>query len=114
MSENPPARNIGLDVKPPTSSCSDPRCPFHGNLKVRGRVMEGVVVSDRMQKTVTVAIERLHYVPKYERYERRTSKIHAHNPPCINAKVGDRVKIAECRRLSKTKAFVVVEKSEVK
>ncbi|MBN1455027.1 MAG: 30S ribosomal protein S17, partial [Methanomicrobia archaeon] len=41
---------------------------------------------------------------------KRQSKIHAHNPPCINAKVGDIVKIAECRPLSKTKSFVVVEK----
>lgn len=72
--------------------------------------MEGVVVSDKMQKTVTVKLEYAHKVPKYERYERRTSKIHAHNPPCINARIGDRVKIAECRRLSKTKAFVVVQK----
>lgn len=90
--------------------CDDPRCPRHGQLSVRGRVLEGVVVSDRMMKTVTVQIERLHYIPKYERYERRTSKIHAHNPPCINAKVGDKVRIMECRRLSKTKSFVVVEK----
>jgi small subunit ribosomal protein S17 len=104
------AKDIGLDVKPPDGICTDPRCPFHGGLKVRGRVLEGIVVSDRMQKTVTVAIERFHYVPKYERYERRTSKLHAHNPPCIGARVGDKVKIAECRRLSKTKAFVVIEK----
>lgn len=90
--------------------CNDPRCPVHGQLSTRGRVLEGIVVSDKMMKTVTVQVERLHYVPKYERYERRTSKIHAHNPPCINAKVGDRVKIMECRRLSKTKSFVVVEK----
>ncbi|MEM1689167.1 MAG: 30S ribosomal protein S17 [Candidatus Hadarchaeales archaeon] len=90
--------------------CNDPKCPLHGQLSVRGRVLEGIVVSDRMMKTVTVQIERLHYVPKYERYERRTSKIHAHNPPCINAKIGDRVRIMECRRLSKTKSFVVVEK----
>ncbi|MEM2250672.1 MAG: 30S ribosomal protein S17 [Candidatus Hadarchaeales archaeon] len=90
--------------------CNDPKCPLHGRLSVRGRVLEGIVVSDRMMKTVTVQIERLHYVPKYERYERRTSKIHAHNPPCINAKIGDRVRIMECRRLSKTKSFVVVEK----
>lgn len=90
--------------------CDDPKCPFHGQLSVRGRVLEGIVVSDRMMKTITVQIERFHFIPKYERYERRTSKIHAHNPPCINAKVGDKVKIMECRRLSKTKSFVVVEK----
>jgi small subunit ribosomal protein S17 len=46
---------------------------------------------------------------KYERFEKRQSKIHAHNPPCLEAKAGDRVKIAECRPLSKTKSYVVVE-----
>ncbi|MBC7110345.1 MAG: 30S ribosomal protein S17, partial [Archaeoglobi archaeon] len=40
---------------------------------------------------------------------KKRSKLHAHNPPCINARVGDVVKIAECRPLSKTKHFVVVE-----
>jgi len=48
-------------------------------------------------------------VKKYNRYEKRLSKFHAHNPPCIHAKVGDIVTIAECRPLSKTKNFVVVE-----
>jgi small subunit ribosomal protein S17 len=61
---------------------------------------------------VVVEREYLHYVPKYMRYERRRSRIHAHNPPCINAKVGDRVKIAECRPISKTVSFVVIEKRE--
>ncbi|MEM0358958.1 MAG: 30S ribosomal protein S17 [Hadesarchaea archaeon] len=101
-----------LGVKPPEKSCSDPRCPFHGSLSVRGKVLEGTVVSDKRAKTVTVEIPRVQKVRKYERFEKRTSKIHAHNPPCINARMGDRVKIAECRRLSKTKAFVVIEKME--
>jgi small subunit ribosomal protein S17 len=91
-------------------ACSDPKCPFHGNLSVRGRVLEGVVTSDKMDRTVTVDLERVHYVGRYERYERRTSKIHAHNPPCIEARLGDRVRIMECRRLSKTKSFVVVQR----
>ena len=43
---------------------------------------------------------------------RMNSRITAHNPPCIDAKTGDKVKIAECRPLSKTKNFVVVEKEE--
>ncbi|MEM2460904.1 MAG: 30S ribosomal protein S17, partial [Candidatus Hadarchaeales archaeon] len=89
-----------LGVKPPEKSCSDPRCPFHGSLSVRGKVLEGTVVSDKRAKTVTVEIPRVQKVRKYERFEKRTSKIHAHNPPCINARMGDRVKIAECRRLS--------------
>ncbi len=99
-----------LGRKAPESPCSDPRCPFHGNLSVRGGVLEGIVVSDKRSKTVTVEIPRVHRVEKYERFEKRTSRIHAHNPPCISARAGERVKIAECRRLSKTKAFVVIGK----
>jgi len=103
-------RDIGIDVKPPEKECDDPYCPFHGNLPVRGQMFVGKVVSDRMQKTVTIEIERWYYVKKYERYEKRRSKIHAHNPPCINAKRGDIVRIMECRPISKTVSFVVIEK----
>jgi small subunit ribosomal protein S17 len=52
----------------------------------------------------------MHYVPKYERYEKRTSTFGAHCPPCIKTKVGDRVRIAECRPLSKMVSFVTIEK----
>ncbi len=100
----------GLGIEPPKEKCSDRNCPFHGVLSTRGRVFIGTVVSDKMSKTVVVEREYVHKVPKYERYERRTSKLYAHNPPCINARAGDKVKLMECRRLSKTKAFVVVQK----
>jgi len=102
-------RDIGLDVTPPKGVCEDKKCPFHGNLKVRGKIIEGKVVSAKAQKTVVIERNYLHYVPKYERYERRHSRISAYNPECIDAKEGDIVKIAECRPLSKTKAFVVIE-----
>jgi small subunit ribosomal protein S17 len=103
-------RDIGLNVKVPEKECDDINCPFHGTLPVRGQILEGEVVSDKAPKTVVVLRSYLKKIAKYERYEKRQSKIHAHNPPCINAKVGDIVKIAECRPLSKTKSFVVVEK----
>jgi len=103
-------RDIGYDVKPPEKECDDPRCPFHGSLPVRGKVLEGIVVSTKAPKTVIVERHYLHYVPKYERYERRHSRIAAHKPDCIDVKVGDRVKIAECRPLSKLKHFVVIER----
>ncbi|HZK30637.1 MAG TPA: 30S ribosomal protein S17, partial [Methanoregula sp.] len=51
----------------------------------------------------------LHYIRKYKRYEKRSSKLHAHSTPCLHAKVGDMVKIAECRPLSKSTTFVVIE-----
>jgi small subunit ribosomal protein S17 len=102
-------RDIGLDVSSPVKECSDPNCPFHGTLPVRGQVFDCTVVSDKMDNTVVVMREFEKRATKYERFEKRQSKIHAHNPPCIEAKEGDRVRIAECRPLSKTKSYVVVE-----
>lgn len=102
-------RDIGLDVPPPAKECTDPNCPFHGTLPVRGNVLDGVVVSDRMDKTVVVQRAFVKRIAKYERYEKRKTKVHAHNPPCMHAQKGDVVRIAECRPLSKTKSYVVVE-----
>ena len=110
MSDNKNEINIGLKVKPPTKSCNDNNCPFHGNLSVRGQVITGLVSSLKMQNSIKVKREYMHLVPKYERYEKRTSTFTAHCPPCISLEVGDRVNIAECRPLSKTKSFVVIEK----
>lgn len=96
------------DSKP----CNDPNCPFHGILSVRGRILNGIVTSNKMNKTVIVRRDFPRYVAKYKRYERRHSHIPAHNPPCINALENDRVRIAECRPISKTVSFVVIEKME--
>lgn len=90
--------------------CDDRNCPTHGTLSTRGIVLEGVVASDKMDKTVIVQRNRHVKLTKYERYRPTKSRIPAHNPPCINAKVGDRVRIMECRKLSKTVSFVVTEK----
>lgn len=103
-------RSIGIDVPVPEQTCNDVYCPFHSNLSLRGALLEGRVISSKTVKTVVVEREYLHYIPKYERYERRRSKIAAHNPPCIAAKEGDWVRIAECRPISKTKHFVVIQK----
>lgn len=102
-------RNIGIEVELPKKECKDVKCPFHGKLSLRGNMLEGLVVSLKAPKTAVVEREYLHYVPKYERYERRSSKIHAYKPECIEVKEGDKVRIVECRPLSKTKKFVVVE-----
>jgi small subunit ribosomal protein S17 len=74
--------------------------------------METDVVSDRMDKTVTVERSQLELVRKYKRYGKTTIRMHAHNPPCIDAQVGDRVRIGECKPLAKTVSFVVIEKLE--
>ncbi len=79
------------------------------SLKTRGRTFKGEVVSSKAQKTVTVQWMRRIYVPKYERYQIKRSKVKAHNPEEMGAKEGDTVVIKECRPLSKTKKFVVIE-----
>ncbi|MGQ9507239.1 MAG: 30S ribosomal protein S17 [Candidatus Bathycorpusculaceae bacterium] len=105
---------MALTFKKPKKTCNDRNCLFHGELPIRGRILDGYVVSAKMDKTVIVKRDYLHYVLKFMRYERRHSRIPSHNPPCIDAKEGDRVVIAECRPISKTVSFVVVEKMEEK
>lgn len=104
------ARNIGIDVSLPTESCNDPNCPFHGTLPVRGQIIKGIVSTSKMNKTAIIQKEIRRFIPKYERYEKRTHKYAVHNPPCLNAQRGDQVKIMECRPLSKSKSFVIIEK----
>ena len=72
------------------------------------RIVSGRVVSDRMNKTAAISVERLVKHPLYGKYIRRTSKVLAHdeNNEC---RIGDLVNIAETRPLSKRKAWKVVE-----
>lgn len=106
---------IGLDVPQPPEP-EDPEtydyetCPFYGELAVRGQLLEGIVASTDMEKTVIVEREYDVFVPKYNRYMKRRSRTPAHVPGVLEPlSVGDRVTIAECRQLSKTKSHVVVE-----
>ncbi len=72
------------------------------------RSQVGRVVSDKMDKTVTVRLERLVKHPLYGKYIRRSSKVHAHDET-NDCKEGDTVKIAETRPTSKTKSWQVIE-----
>ncbi len=71
------------------------------------RTVTGRVVSDKMEKTVSVSVDRLIKHPRYGKYIRRTSKVLAHdeNNEC---KTGDQVTISECRPKSKHKAWQVI------
>ncbi|TMT87390.1 30S ribosomal protein S17 [Haloterrigena sp. H1] len=109
---------IGLDVETPPEPENPEeydyeKCPFYGDLAVRGQVLEGTVVSTDMDKTVVVEREYDVAVPKYDRQMKRRSRIPAHVPGVLEPlSVGDTVKIAETRPLSKTKSHVVVEVTE--
>ncbi|MBU0800530.1 MAG: 30S ribosomal protein S17, partial [Alphaproteobacteria bacterium] len=71
------------------------------------RVLEGEVVSDKMDKTVTVKVERRYIHPVYKKYMKRTDKYAAHDEG--NAfRIGDKVQIEECRPLSKRKSWTVI------
>jgi len=102
-------RNIGIAAAAPSGQCKDSKCPWHGSLPVRGQTFTGQVAAARSSRTATVEWGFTVWLPKFERFERRHSHVVVHNPPCIEAKAGDTVKIAECRPLSKTKKFVIVE-----
>jgi small subunit ribosomal protein S17 len=78
-----------------------------GAISTRGHTKIGMVVSDRSKRTVVVEMDTLDYFPKYKRYARSKSRIHAHNPDEIGAKTGDTVEIIETRKISKTKAWLV-------
>ncbi len=104
-------KDVGLDIKSADSpECKDKHCAFHGKLTLRGRQFVGTVLKAAAQKTAVVGWERLFYLPKYQRYEKRRSKLQVHNPSCINAVQGDTVRIAECRPISKTKNFIIIER----
>ncbi|MFW6382911.1 MAG: 30S ribosomal protein S17 [Haloferacaceae archaeon] len=106
---------IGLDVPQPPEPENPEEydyetCPFYGHLSVRGQTLEGTVVSTDMEKTVIVEREYDVFVPKYDRYMKRRSRIPAHVPGVLEPlEVGDEVQIAETRPLSKTKSHVVVQ-----
>ena len=91
-----------------TEKCEDVNCPIHGSLKTHGRTFKGYIVSNKAQKSAIVEWSRLRKVLKYERYEKRKTRVQVHRPLCMNIKEGDYVEIKECRPLSKTKKFVIM------
>ena len=105
-------RDIGVDVRPPDGDWDgNQNCPFYGNLRLRGQIIEGVISSVGMQSTVVIERRNTRYMKKFERYEKRTRNYSAHLPSCIGeVSSGDSVRIMECRPLSKTVKFCVIEK----
>ena len=94
--------------------CDDKNCPFHGNISIRGKTLEGTITSLKMNKSAVVKREYLYYISKYKRYERRNSKLTIHIPPCISTSVGDFVIIGESKPISKTIHHVLIgSKSEL-
>lgn len=103
-------KNIGIaDVSPPEKVCNDKKCPWHGEIRIHGFVFKGKVVKIKY-RIAKIEFPRYVYIPKYERYEVRRSRIKAYLPSCLDIKEGDTVLIGETRPLSKTINFVVINK----
>lgn len=80
----------------------DKKCPFTGLVSIRGRILTGTVVSTKMHRTLVIRREYLHFIPKYDRYEKRHKNLAAHVSPAFRVEEGDQVTVGQCRPLSKT------------
>ncbi|KAI4878873.1 hypothetical protein NFI96_012497, partial [Prochilodus magdalenae] len=88
----------------------DKKCPFTGNVSIRGRILSGVVTKMKMQRTIVIRRDYLHYIRKYNRFEKRHKNMSVHLSPCFrDVTVGDTVTVGECRPLSKTVRFNVLK-----
>merc|ERR1712107_704951 len=102
--------NPGLGFKIPNEAKSgsyvDKKCPFTGKVSIRGRILTGVITKMKMNRTVVLRRDYLHYVKKYNRFEKRHKNMSVHLSPCFrDVQVGDVLTVGECRPLSKTVKF---------
>jgi len=103
-------QNPGLGFKIPREAREgnyiDKKCPFTGDVSIRGRMLTGTIVKMKMKNTVVIRRDYLHYITKYNRFEKRHRNMSVHLSPCFrDVQVGDVVTVGECRPLSKTVKF---------
>ena len=104
-------RNIGLPVKElkKIPAKNENNNPFNGSLSIRGKIFEGIVINAKAKGSVVIERESLIDFTKFKRFGRSKNKIHAHVPSNLDVQEGDYVVAAECRPISKSVSFVVVE-----
>ena len=107
-------KSIGLGFKTPKEAIEgsyvDKKCPFTGNVSIRGRILKAMVISTKMKRTIVIRRDYLQYVSKYRRFEKRHKNVSVHCSPCfLNVREGDVVTVGQCRPLAKTVRFNVLE-----
>ncbi|CAL1217275.1 unnamed protein product [Candida parapsilosis] len=106
-------KDVGLGFKTPSAATKgsyiDKKCPFVGTVSIRGKILSGTVVSTKMHRTIIIRRDYLHYVPKYNRYEKRHKNVAAHVSPAFRVAEGDVVTVGQCRPISKTVRFNVLK-----
>ncbi|XP_016975075.1 40S ribosomal protein S11 [Drosophila rhopaloa] len=110
-------RQIGLGFRAPAEAIDgtyiDKKCPWTGDVRIRGRILTGVVRKAKMQRTIVIRRDYLHFVRKYSRFEKRHRNMSVHCSPVFrDVEHGDIVTIGECRPLSKTVRFNVLKVSK--
>mmetsp|Transcript_23299 Transcript_23299/g.49873 ORF Transcript_23299/g.49873 Transcript_23299/m.49873 type:complete len:161 (+) Transcript_23299:78-560(+) len=112
-------KKVGLGFATPKEAVEgnyiDKKCPWTGAVSIRGRVFRAMVLATKMKRTIVVRKNYLHYVKKYNRFEKRHKNVSVHCSPCFEPKEGDIVTCGECRPLSKTIRFNVlkVQKNQI-
>merc|ERR1719198_1816303 len=106
-------RTVGLGYPTPKEAKEgnfvDSKCPFTGNVSIRGRILKGMAISTKMKRTIILRRNYLHYVKKFHRFEERHKNIAVHCSPAFDVKEGDIVTAGQCRPLAKTVRFNVVK-----
>ena len=104
-------KGIGIELNLPDKKLEELNQELKKHkIKIRGRTVIGKIISKDTHGTAKIQWSRIHPIPKYERFEHRKSGVMAHNPHCLDFQIGDLVKAIECRPISKTKKFVIIEK----
>merc|ERR1712196_515534 len=91
-------KKVGLGFKTPQNAINgeyiDKKCPFTSDISIRGRIFKGVVLSTKMKNTVALRRDYLHYIKKYNRFEKRHHNLPAHLTPAFGrTRVGDIVTV---------------------
>merc|ERR1711893_218707 len=107
-------KSVGLGFKTPREAIDgtyiDKKCPFTSDVSIRGRILSGVVTKMKMQRTIVIRRDYLHYISKYNRFEKRHRNMSVHMSPCFrDTEIGDTVTVGQCRPLSKTVRFNVLK-----
>jgi len=100
---------VGLGIKTPRTAIEgtyvDKKCPWTGSVNIRGKLITGVIKTTKMKNTVIIRKDYLHYIKKYNRFEKRHKNTPVHCSPAFRVKPGDEILAGQCRPISKTVRF---------
>merc|ERR1712066_314745 len=106
-------RNVGLSFQTPKEAKEgkyvDKKCPFTGNVSIRGKILKGMCISRKMNRTIIIRRNFLHYIKKFNRFEKRHHNVSVHCSPCFDVKEGVIITAGQCRPLAKTVRFNVIK-----